>query len=141
MPSGRFSGLRPADGGLVRTGTADLTGRAVQKGEGPGQARKVKNCLRSTAYNAVTRVNPLHWSQTVTIDPNQHRLNRSQHRLMSRTAATMGHKIHVLLCRPGVQVLPGELRPPGWAVLLPQSLPSSDGTVRTLSLTCSQVPG
>jgi len=51
------------------------------------------------------------------------------------------HKIHVLLCRPGVQVLPGELRSPGWAALLPQSLPSSDGTVRTLSLTCSQVPG
>src|SRR5260370_32759384 len=39
-------GMLPARGGLIRTGTADLTGLAVQKGEDSGQARKLDGYCR-----------------------------------------------------------------------------------------------
>jgi len=40
-------GMPPGHDGLIRTGTADLTGSAVQKGEDPGASPEAKEVLQA----------------------------------------------------------------------------------------------
>jgi hypothetical protein len=91
-----------ACGGLTRTGTAILIGVAVERGktranpEAIGVVRKTQEVAGVLASDPNGRQKPV---QTETPGGGYHRT-----------------QILVLLCGPGVKVLPGELRSPGWAV-------------------------
>jgi hypothetical protein len=90
-------------GGLTRTGTAILVGSCGEERERTRANPEAIGVVQKTQEEAGVLVSDPGYGQksvqTETPDGGYHRT-----------------QILVLLCGPGVKVLPGELRSPGWAV-------------------------